>query len=1172
MADDDETGEVGASVDPIEPGPRRTTYTPPPASEGGVHDDDALADALAAEFARIASGPIPIVPQPSAAETPAEFDDEDAVINGPPAHEPPAYDPPVVPEYPASAPIEREDAATEPPAPEPPMPEPEPWQPTQWEPPVTEGPAWEAPAGEPAWEAPAAGEPAWEAPAPEQPEPTEWAEPALETPASSAQPAWMNLPAPDPAQAVDLPEGPPQRPVRRSLPDDQLVGWVDEAAKEPGGTLNVIEGLESQLRLREEEAREFQAWEQTMRAVGTPDAISEVEEARPEFTGVLPDLGGAVLGGAAAAIEPEPEVAFEPPVEPEPQVPDPEPEPEVFEPAPSFEPEATVAPVPPAYDSSSEDLYRPPTGWFIPAPMDEPIPLGDEPVAGDSVVSDPAADDVPLGPVTGAFVLPEEPLAAWPAPQWDDAEALPAPVDDASAVVEPMTEEPSALDEPDDLATGDLPVDAVPVWNLDDEPDAEPTPAVAYEPEPESRTEPAPETGLAPPEQEGFFLPEPEYEPLHPTHPIETIARGERVEPGLADDVSAAVVPAAVVEPVASPFAPPPLVEPAPLYPSAEVEPVATTFDDLLAGAPEEGEPVGIDPEPEPPLNVETLFIEPLPASAHEPPVTTGSVTIIDQAYQEEIDDDVDETDRVVQAFGPVSVDTAGIAIVAPPVSPPSGPISTVRIREDEAVLAAAPPKQPVFSLEASGVEPTPIEFRIGRAARLFWLWFASNASILSLGLGAAVYGLGLSLSQSVIAIIIGVALSFIPLGLSTLAGKRSGQPTMVVSRATFGLLGNVVPAVIALVSRLFWGAVLLWFLATSLAVVLVGSELNGSLSERQLLLIGLAGGLAIAALIAFFGYALLARIQLVLTIISAVLVIGLIGFTWQYVDVQQALTTPYGPWELVVTGAVLVFSFVGLVWANSAGDLARYQRPDSSGPATLLLGPFGVTVPAFVLIAYGALLAASNEGIASGFMLSPLDTLALMLPSWYPIPLLAATVLSLLSGVAVSLYSGGFALQAIGVRVPRPYSVPIVAVLLAGVTLLITFAVPGGNLELFRDVATTLAVPIAAWAGIFAAEMMIRSRRFESQSLLQRGGVYPDVRWLNLIGFIVISVIGFGLTTASVTWLSWQGYGFGLLAVPLDSDLAGTDLGVFVALVLGLLVPIVAGIPGIRRQEATEV
>jgi len=428
-----------------------------------------------------------------------------------------------------------------------------------------------------------------------------------------------------------------------------------------------------------------------------------------------------------------------------------------------------------------------------------------------------------------------------------------------------------------------------------------------------------------------------------------------------------------------------------------------------------------------------------------------------------------------------------------------------------------------------------------------------------------------MSLRQSIVAILAGVALSFIPLGLTTLAGKRSGQPTMVVSRATFGVLGNVVPAILALVTRVFWGAVLLWLLGSAIAIVLVGAELGGVLGDRMILLISLGVAFLLAVLVAFAGYPLLARIQLVLSVISGALVVGLIVMTAGYIDVAQALTTPDGPWLLTITGAVLVFSFVGLVWANSGADLARYQRPGSSGASSMLWATFGATLPAFLLIGYGALLAASNEGIATGFLQSPLDTLALMLPLWYPVPLIAATALSLLSGITITLYSGGFALQAIGVRVPRQAGVVIVAVLLGALALLFTFGVTGGIVELFRDAATTLAVPTAAWAGLFAAEMMIRNRRFEGESLVRRGGVYADVRWGNLIALLTITAIGLAFTSATITWLSWQGYGFTLLGLPLDGDLAGTDLGVLIALALGLLVPIVFGIPAIRRQEAAK-
>jgi hypothetical protein len=114
----------------------------------------------------------------------------------------------------------------------------------------------------------------------------------------------------------------------------------------------------------------------------------------------------------------------------------------------------------------------------------------------------------------------------------------------------------------------------------------------------------------------------------------------------------------------------------------------------------------------------------------------------------------------------------------------------------------------------------------------------------------------------------------------------------------------------------------------------------------------------------------------------------------------------------------------------------------------------------------------------------------------------------------------------------------------------------------------TTLAVPIAAWAGIFAAEMMIRSRRFHAPSLLARGGIYPDVRWVNFIGLFAVSAVGFGLTSATLSGLEWQGFLFPVFGIAADDPLATSDVGVLVALVLGLVIPLVSAIPAIRRQE----
>ncbi|MDN2897760.1 cytosine permease, partial [Campylobacter jejuni] len=76
--------------------------------------------------------------------------------------------------------------------------------------------------------------------------------------------------------------------------------------------------------------------------------------------------------------------------------------------------------------------------------------------------------------------------------------------------------------------------------------------------------------------------------------------------------------------------------------------------------------------------------------------------------------------------------------------------------------------------------------------------WFAGTSSLISVGVCATMFLLGLRLRQLLVATLFGVALSFLPLGRGTLAGKWCGQPTMVVSRATFGLRGNALPTVLA--------------------------------------------------------------------------------------------------------------------------------------------------------------------------------------------------------------------------------------------------------------------------------------------------------------------------------------------------------------------------------------
>jgi purine-cytosine permease-like protein len=1108
---------------------------------------------------------------------------------------------------------------------------------------------------------------------------TEAAEPAASSPV--AAPPIENIPS----TLVFDENGLPVRPQRTSLPDELLVQELDEEARGSGDTLGVIGKLESQLQLRQEEAREFTNWEAAMLVIGTPEALDTVEQARPEFAGVVPPTGVMDIIPSAA-----PPASAQPTEAPSGAGPETAPLPsERFDPFASWAPPPADArqpgPPPPAgfaeqdlaerdaveQDSADVEVQAEtdsgnPLSGPEPSAVVDPEPTGPEPSAVVDPESDAAAvveahptdfeallsqpidetpDDTPLpwlaGPLSEGATeeQPESPEAQVeseaPTPDSEpgseeqsdgdadaETESRPQSAEESDAASDAASDDSSA--EENDAARDEESSAAHPEEDRDAEAEPEPQPWSFSDPVPEVPDIPAPEA--VDPATPVFLAPEPPAETTDPTTDTDSSEEGGDEEAGVVEEL-----PPPAQQPW-DPAAPVDFLEPGEVSAhEAADQPGPTTADESYSpeAADEDGpldqeprSPTAEEPSPpvydliEPPapwtpapgapvdvvtaspfevlLPEDEAVVAPFPVVDQVPlhptfassgllgaddefaSIATGSQPVVSSYLDVEFEDDVDEVDRAFPdptAVHAVSTDgvvdlapiTAGVAIQ--PLASPR--IPTEQVVLDDSVIVPQNPK--IFSLELSGEEPTPVEQRVGRASRMFWLWFATNSSVVSVAFGGALFSLGISLRQAILAAFIGVAISFLPLGLGTLAGKWSGQPTLVVSRATFGIAGNILPAVLALLTRLFWGAVLLWLLAATSARILVGARLSGGVTELQLTLIVMAVGFIVALVIAYFGYPLFSRLQLVLSALSAVLIIGLIALTWHAIDFRAALTVGDGPWVLLITGIVLVFSFVGLIWASSGGDLARYQRPQSSGATASLWASFGATLPAFVLVSYGALLAASDPETASGLASTPIDTIAGLIPSWYPIPLLIATALSLLSGVTLSIYSGAFALQAVGVRLQRQWAVAAVGVLLFAVAILLTFTV--GDLPvIFRDVATSLAVPVAAWAGIFAAEMIIRRRRFDAVSLLKPGGVYPQFNWINFTMLIVAAVIGYGFTSATVAWLSWQGYGFTIFGVSLTSEWGGTDIGVLIALVLGLLTPFVSGVRSVRRQERAYV
>ena len=124
---------------------------------------------------------------------------------------------------------------------------------------------------------------------------------------------------------------------------------------------------------------------------------------------------------------------------------------------------------------------------------------------------------------------------------------------------------------------------------------------------------------------------------------------------------------------------------------------------------------------------------------------------------------------------------------------------STSRASAVSTGQGAPPESDRPWSIETNGIEPIAESERHGKPSDLFWIWCAANIGVLDITYGSyLVTFYGLNLAQAVIVMIVGTVLSFLLVGFISLAGKRANAPTLVVSRAAFGSVGNRLPTLIS--------------------------------------------------------------------------------------------------------------------------------------------------------------------------------------------------------------------------------------------------------------------------------------------------------------------------------------------------------------------------------------
>lgn len=469
------------------------------------------------------------------------------------------------------------------------------------------------------------------------------------------------------------------------------------------------------------------------------------------------------------------------------------------------------------------------------------------------------------------------------------------------------------------------------------------------------------------------------------------------------------------------------------------------------------------------------------------------------------------------------------------------------------------------FELELNGPNVIAESERSGRARSLFWPWAGANVSLLALSYGAFFLGFGISFRQATWAAIIGTICSFFLVGISSLAGKRSNAPTMVLARASFGVKGSIVPGFLSYFIFVGWETVLV-----SLATLATGTVFSriGGVDQNLALILGFIIAVSLTVFGGVLGFGVIMRLQKNLTVITVAMTVIYIALTIDTVNWSAVNAIKDGSTQGFIGALIFGITGIGLGWVNCAADYSRYLPRSVSSKAVIGWTVFGASVVPIILVIYGAALSASSKDLSEAIAMDPIGALTSLLPTWFLIPFALVAILGLVGGAILDLYSSGLALVSIGVPIKRHQAAIIDAfIMLAGCIYIVWIA--DNFFYPFQGFLITLGVPVAVWSAIFVADVILRKKAYSQTDLYNPQGMYGSINKGSIALMVIGTVVGWGFVTNTFApWLSWQGYLLGVIGGK-EGPWAFANVGVIFALAIGFFGHILLSRKTIAQQES---
>ncbi|MER6396700.1 cytosine permease [Kitasatospora sp. NPDC001603] len=409
--------------------------------------------------------------------------------------------------------------------------------------------------------------------------------------------------------------------------------------------------------------------------------------------------------------------------------------------------------------------------------------------------------------------------------------------------------------------------------------------------------------------------------------------------------------------------------------------------------------------------------------------------------------------------------------------------------------------------VEAHGIDHIPDSERRGRPRDLFGVWAAANVNYLSLVVGGALVLMGLSLWQAV-AVIVAGNLCWLLTGLLAVSGPASGTPSEVITRALYGVRGNRVNNAVT-----GWTISVCYF-ALNLAAAAVAAfslvEKVGIPATTGVKAVVVVVVAALTLAISVYGHGAIMKlylpITLVLTAVFAVVAVRVLGRT----DFGYRPAEPLSGgalWAALAAGVTLIAA--GPLSYTTSADFSRYLPRTASPRAVAGWTALGGFLPSVVVCSLGAFAATAVD------MTDPQRALESLLPGWFTPVFLLALVLGTISLNALTAYSAGLALQAVGLRIRRSLSVLVDGAVSVALTLYALLV--ADFLDTVSDVLQLTVVLLGPSTAVYATDVLLRRGRYDGPALTDEtpGGPFWYTGGVNPAGAAAIAA---GVTAGALS------------------------------------------------------